>query len=624
MEAGSIETHANKTAEAFLEDLKRHNEFMLADHKRQLEAQYQEQLSMLLAQFRPAGPPIQTTKISLNSAAADERNAKVAQRASDAGSTPQISIYEGRAKTQVLRMASEKRGPESIVVDAHSAHFEKPSPRSTAPSSSSATAPPIHPSLRNSIYGKGSLLLKADKGAKKKGPSAGPAVRAHNFNETVVRDPTPEEAEDMALKGKLDGQTNFMLKKTAFLIDDSSRTLSEVAAREGKKNKKKARVQRARGAEGAGAGVGHGGREASNDWEDNNDADAQADMYATEWGQRRGRQAGGAQNRSDAPAGFSSFFRGDSGGAEGGEVDDEGYIEEEDMRQSLSRARDGISREGPIEDNVRGVRSAQGGRDGSPALAGAPQGGTRLLPVYCPNSSGSGGVGGGILRVVEYNDALRAEAQGSEDEQQTGPDWDMNRRVNNYQYVIDPHVACSKSEWENEIARHVLSVYATAKIADKPQSPQHKHEAAYVIDFVDIDKEETRATVRDYVMSEDGLGPQGRPGPGPDSGDDYEGAEWVDYVAEEEGAAGGGPGCAYTPSSTGPKTGPFLAAPRPLPKAPHGDLDEAVEMLSITGTATVASSVDEDEAMDAFDANKVQSNAYTRILCMPIHTHTCL
>jgi hypothetical protein len=94
------------------------------------------------------------------------------------------------------------------------------------------------------------------------------------------------------------------------------------------------------------------------------------------------------------------------------------------------------------------------------------------------------------------------------------PDGCINQRVNDADKddtqddadVLDAG-ACSRAEWENQIARHILSVYATTKagkdtIASRTaQHSNHVHEARAVLDYVDKKKKDTLNSVSDYVFS---------------------------------------------------------------------------------------------------------------------------
>jgi hypothetical protein len=94
------------------------------------------------------------------------------------------------------------------------------------------------------------------------------------------------------------------------------------------------------------------------------------------------------------------------------------------------------------------------------------------------------------------------------------PDGWINQRVNDADKddtqddadVLDAG-ACSRAEWENQIARHILSVYATTKagkdtIASRTaQQSNHVHEARAVLDYVDKKKKDTLNSVSDYVFS---------------------------------------------------------------------------------------------------------------------------
>ncbi len=73
------------------------------------------------------------------------------------------------------------------------------------------------------------------------------------------------------------------------------------------------------------------------------------------------------------------------------------------------------------------------------------------------------------------------------------------QRVNEYEYEADPHLALKKSDWENEIARHILSVYATEK------SKANVKTSKAIMSMVDTEQKQSGLdTVLEYIRSEDG------------------------------------------------------------------------------------------------------------------------
>lgn len=64
-------------------------------------------------------------------------------------------------------------------------------------------------------------------------------------------------------------------------------------------------------------------------------------------------------------------------------------------------------------------------------------------------------------------------------------------------------LAFSRAEWENQIARHILSVFATTKAiaSSAVEQRSHVHEARAVLDYVDKRKTDTVNSVSSYVLS---------------------------------------------------------------------------------------------------------------------------
>ena len=71
--------------------------------------------------------------------------------------------------------------------------------------------------------------------------------------------------------------------------------------------------------------------------------------------------------------------------------------------------------------------------------------------------------------------------------------------MNEFEYEVDPHLALKKSDWENEIARHILSVYATEK------SKADVKTSKAIMSMVDTEQKQSGLDkVLEYIRSEDG------------------------------------------------------------------------------------------------------------------------
>ena len=129
------------------------------------------------------------------------------------------------------------------------------------------------------------------------------------------------------------------------------------------------------------------------------------------------------------------------------------------------------------------------------------------LPSGSPSSSPNRNI---LVQSIEVGDDLPPLAAGGGpdgEESAYHPDYEEHvyhedgtgQRVNEYEYDIDPHLALKKSDWENEIARHILSVYATEKSKVDVKSSKA------IMSMVDTEQTQTKLdTVLDYIRSEDG------------------------------------------------------------------------------------------------------------------------
>jgi len=542
-----------------LAELKLHNEQILSEHKRMLEEQFSAQLQQILQHLRPPQPAQLQTKLALNHVQADERIDLVNKRAASLETAPTISIYDGGQKTQVIRLSKASTNEPSRVVSSSSAEvlqgveYEGIGVDEESDDGRHVRVkrqPPLHPSLKNSVYSKpvaSSGQLKAIGRAKsEKTKEKEMLVRKHNQRESVVPDVDAEEAE--ALVGRMDSQTQYMLKKTAFLLDDSSKVVN--AAQKKLKPKSKGKKKR------RGRGHGHG----DDDFEDE------------EWEEGEGEGEHQKALRPSHPkgrpilnsAGFNSMFA-DAEAKEGatGQAGEKEEVEEDEIEDNVVAGRNASSqaprRAVPVGDSSNNSSISSSGR-GKVAFGEAlvlppvdsaltSLGSSRsrpssaapaLKPSSRPSSAagaagGGGGGGGEGYTSVEIDDRERlfplipGAGQGLEESKGLPDGWE-SQRVNNYAYSVDPHLQNNRTEWENEIARHILSVYATARVSNAPEGSQRRHEAEYVMDFVDVHKSETVGSVKSYVLSEDGLGT------GHQGGAELGGYEWEDYITEEEEA----------------------------------------------------------------------------------------
>ena len=517
---------------ALLEELKRYNEQLLSEHKRQLEEQYQQQLRQLLTQFRPPPRPL-ATKLALNQAEADERIGLVAKKAESLETAPKLSIVEGGQVQQVIRMSAETLREPYLVV---SSTDEGAEVLEGSPPAPKKTGPPVHPSLRNHVFSKpvaSSGQLKAVSRPKAEKKKKELVVSKHNQRETTLAEVTTDEAE--GLVDKMGANTQYMLKKTAFLLDDSSKAL---AALQLKQQQKRVKAKRRHG--GAGSGSGSGGNSSAGSTRPVLHSagftsmfdDSGADVYEDEdWGfpgQGQGRAAG-------TGAGI------DEGEDEGEEIEDQAEVGRNASSQAPRRGSKVVF--GPSSEVVFPPVDAQPAPLGS--SSSRPSSGSSALKASGSSAHHQ------QHRVVEINSTERlpllegstggrstwggggAAAGGGFEESKAGlgmPEGWSEQRVNDYEYAVDPHLVNNNIEWENEIARHVLSVYATSKIKDSTADSDRRHEAEYVMDFVDTEKKETLQSVKAYVLSDDGLGGGATLGAASPDGS----GSWEQYIEDEE------------------------------------------------------------------------------------------
>jgi hypothetical protein len=435
---------------AFMEEMKRQNEAILESHKKQIEAQYNEQMSSFLQSF---SPPIASKGSSLAAKMKlkrpivtdiefDEETSRFNENASQTRpGRPQFEQYEGDNKTHIIRAQTEGNSSNTHVVhtsgnnDMNSGYQQQ----------QLQTAPIVKPKKKKEVVHH-SLLKnplgdqvapaswQATMNKKKATQKQLQQQQQQHFDDADHEDEEDDLQNSATLQSKekylhndsikqFDDATQFMLKKTAFLLEDAK---SLTTGKKKLKQKKK-----------------------------------QSKQYNT-----------------------TQYV-----------INDDDYIEDDNYN-------DGIEEE-----------EGANGRDGS-AL------GTMRLPhvknidasnlsetaITEKNEAQSRNI---LVKSVEFDSTSPLELPDIEkknsssfmqQKQSIHPDyqWTEEQRVNNHEYKIDPHLALHKSEWENEIARHIISVYATSK------SGKDVKEAKTILKYVDINREESHKGVENYVRSEDG------------------------------------------------------------------------------------------------------------------------
>jgi hypothetical protein len=489
------------TAAKMLEELKRENGRILQEHKREIEAQYERQMQEFLQRLAP--PPRNTTgpgspqlmqatnvlealkgqRPAANADDIDDLTQRFHAQSQSLQNPPEIRIYEGDKPRQLIRASMEGTKEAPVVLRKSTqgqddSEFLASMAKKGAQRKNKAKDLPV--SLQNNPLSdrvappewqkvidakkEGAAAMKAgaskdavaDKAAakaakaKKEIEEAGAEARKLKEKDSP-KDEDEEEYEDVEEHddrtaeeidqdrhfSRFDDATQFMLKKTAFLINDSDEALYGDASGSGanvakiRKKRKAAKKKKAPSV-----------------------ATTQEEMYGTV-----------------PPAGeHSNTFQG----------------------------MDGSPTRNVLVSTVE---------VGSPVVA----------------------VGGGDGEVDD------------EQEQPYHPDYVEHvyredgtaHRVNDYEYEADPHVALQKSDWENEIARHILSVYASDK------SKKDIKTSKAIMSMVDVDQKESNLDeVLEYIRSEDGLGTKN--GNGFDEGNVDNDDSNEDRASIAEMVAGGG------------------------------------------------------------------------------------
>lgn len=482
------------TQAKLLAQLEAANSRMLEDHKREIEAKYEQRMQSFLEQFATAPPrpnssgnnssllnQLHHNRPVLNAKDADIRTSQFYENARNKETAPQYDIIESGTRTATIRatMESTNKPPKQVVKSSGAPLDEVAKPKKKKVVSKTPTMlldNPLGHTVAPAVWQKAIEKDKAKKAQKaerlrevlKEGngdnaslqsSQSSPSVKVttaagmimsheasiedNKDNNTYATDSFDGDSLSETnpidpLLHKFDETTQYMLKKTSFILDQDQEFRSQMKKKDKKKKKKKAMSKKS-----------------SNEEEEREDSYKNYPVERHPW------------TASEALA----------------------INDDEDMIHNSDR----------LENDA--IKLPQLGTTGSePAV----------------------NVQHKLIKSVEFGDLPAVDTTTSDIKELYHADYQVkDTRVNNYEYKIDPHLALHKSDWENEIARHILSVYATSK------SKTDIKKSKSIMKFVDIDKEDNIDTIKQYVESEDG-----RPMTGMSIKEDIEG-EGVEEVDDE-------------------------------------------------------------------------------------------
>ena len=446
---------------ALIEEMRRQNEAMLAAHKLQIEQQYQEQMQKFMQQFAP--PPrnsgqglvaqIKAKRPVIQDTDADKETSKFYEQAKDRKAAPLFEQFENDKKTHIVRAVAEGSGQNSYVVRTSGDNQDvvTPAPKKNIESSSGNLVKrhaDLPPSLRNNPLEKSvapaswKKVIQDKKHEKKKSVELAEVAHAEDFEINSANGAknvgSSDEEFGEELFHKYDDATQFMLKKTAFLVSETKEYQRKEIAKQHKLKKKitKQKLQ------------------------------------------------------------FSS------------DISD--YMEPKDHQ------------DGPLQEVVEEEEGANGRDDSAKTPFRLPS-----VRMTTPTQGQSNPVKNILVKSVEFAEPVLPVIEPKPPAIHPDYQWDGELRVNNFEYKVDPHLALHKSEWENEIARHILSVYATS------HSNVDVKESKSILKYVDVNRDETHQGVETYVRSPDGRGPKSDEYDQTFEDEDIEGGEVVDQETLE-------------------------------------------------------------------------------------------
>ena len=252
-----------------LEELKKHNDMVLGEHKRQLEAEFQSQVQNFLSNLKNRIPLPQqqardvdamyaNTRPSMLSRGRtpitpqliEERNDRILTAARSSKTAPRYQIFENDNKpnetTAILRATIEEPSPPthvrmSVTKGAIDKEVESTVMAQTKEEAYFAKLEGIaksmpHLSIYNESYdGKGRTPVEVTMRRKKKKKGDSIEVTSSSQNQN---DKNREEIDDVELLGKVDNITRHMMLKSKFLFEDSKKFIKKASKKQRKSREK--------------------------------------------------------------------------------------------------------------------------------------------------------------------------------------------------------------------------------------------------------------------------------------------------------------------------------------------------------------------------------------------------
>ena len=472
----------------FLSDLAAQNAQMMETHKKQIEEQYQKQMETFMQQFAP--PPrrgtgqqllasVKAKRPILNAESADSTTSQFYAQSQDISTAPQIDIYEGGARTHQIRAVAEGGNKDSFVVRTSNSGTGEGSSFSPTETELAHTQPafkrdkdrdpannktkkpvPIHPILVNNPLGdsvappswqkvidkKKSSRMRENREKREDmdrdreerqnkeemdslagGSSFGTAEElgslkgtkdSHmgtlDYEDEEDQDQEEEEEEEDEHFHRYDDTTQYMLKKTAFLVSSSKDALSKGKGKGKKSGSKKQSQSQSRKNKSSGESASR---------------DSTRFPPLQSAGSGMGVMINAQQSQSQSQPMLVS--------------------------PRISAGGGGIT--------TASVSSNSGNSSGSPVR--------NILIKSVEIGGTSSSVEQAVVRAEQEQAAKEKEKDNlyHEDYAVEG------EKVNAFEYEADadPLLALKNSEWENEIARHILSVYVVVRAEDSICSYVH-------------------------------------------------------------------------------------------------------------------------------------------------------
>ena len=449
------------SAAKMLEELKLENAKILEEHKRAIEDKYEAQMQDFLQKLAPPprGSPskqaqnvmeaLKQSRPVIGPDEADATTERFLRMSQTESSQPEIRVYENGQSRQLVRASMEETKQVPVVVKVSGEEEEDDS------------------QFLASMASKG---LSRKKQKKEAAEAALPTALQNNPLSSRVAPPV--------WQGVID-------KKNA-----KANAMKIGASKEAKEAKAAAKEKQEEEERKAAAQIAAESKGEDDEEEEEEDVDAHFHRYdtATQYMLRK-TDFLVKQTQSD--------IFGDTSGS-GANV---AKKKKRMMKQRRAKEAKAAAEEAKERERVDAARSLPAMATEASASGGSPNrnvlvrsvevgdgGDTGNLPPLAAGGSGSGG--GDVTTELPYHPDY-VEHVYHED--------GSGQRVNEYEYDVDPHLALKKSDWENEIARHILSVYATEK------SKADVKTSKAIMSMVDTEQTQSKLDkVLDYIRSEDG------------------------------------------------------------------------------------------------------------------------